>query len=243
MFEPGTDAAMTLPGRRRCSRSATSTCARPSTRSARRATRRCPATCRRRSAYTYAVEFSVDEAVEAGATDVRFTKPVATYVENFLGFAAGTLVPAAYYDEAEGDVGAVRQRRRDRCAPRAASTSRATATRTTRRGPSMTKSGIDAAERGQARGAVPRRQEPVARRRSGTSRPGTTTGPTAARPTATRRRLDPPPPAFCPECQAAGSIIGVFNQTLGERAARRRHAVLAALRVRPRARATRRRTG
>ena len=83
------------------------------------------------SAYTYAVEFSVDQAVEAGATDVRFTKPVTTYVENFLGFAAGTLVPAAYYDEAEGAWvpsanGVVIESRRA-----AASTSPATATRTT----------------------------------------------------------------------------------------------------------------
>ena len=54
------------------------------------------------SAYTYAVEFSVDEAVEAGATDVKFTKPVTTYVDNFLGFKAGTIVPSAYYDEGKG---------------------------------------------------------------------------------------------------------------------------------------------
>ena len=36
--------------------------------------------------YTYAVELSVDEAVEAGATEVRFDQPVITYVENFLEF-------------------------------------------------------------------------------------------------------------------------------------------------------------
>ena len=50
------------------------------------------------SAYTYAVEYSVDEADALGATDVRFSKPVATYVDNFLGFAPGTPVPAGYYD-------------------------------------------------------------------------------------------------------------------------------------------------
>ncbi len=36
------------------------------------------------SGYTYAAEFSVDEALAAGATDVRFSQPLVTYVENFL---------------------------------------------------------------------------------------------------------------------------------------------------------------
>ena len=26
----------------------------------------------------------------------------------------------------------------------------------------------------------------------------------------------PPPPPYCPECEGAGSIVGLFNQTLGE---------------------------
>jgi RHS repeat-associated protein len=51
------------------------------------------------SAYTYAVEFSVDAALQAHATDVAFSKPVVSYVDNFLDFAAGTLVPVAYYDK------------------------------------------------------------------------------------------------------------------------------------------------
>ena len=42
------------------------------------------------SGYTYAVELSVDEAVEAGATEVRFDEPVITYVENFLDFPAAS---------------------------------------------------------------------------------------------------------------------------------------------------------
>jgi RHS repeat-associated protein len=48
--------------------------------------------------YTYAVELSVDEAVAAGATEVRFNQPVPVYVDNFIGFAAGTVVPLGYYD-------------------------------------------------------------------------------------------------------------------------------------------------
>ncbi len=54
------------------------------------------------SAYTYAVEYSVDEADELGAVDVRFDKPVATYTDNFLEFPAGTAVPTGYYDRAQG---------------------------------------------------------------------------------------------------------------------------------------------
>jgi RHS repeat-associated protein len=50
------------------------------------------------SGYTYAVEYSVDEAITAGATEVMFDRPVATYTENFLGFPVGMAVPAGYYD-------------------------------------------------------------------------------------------------------------------------------------------------
>jgi RHS repeat-associated protein len=54
------------------------------------------------TAYTYAVELSVDEALAAGAASVRFSQPVAFYVENFLGFPAGTGVPLGSYDRARG---------------------------------------------------------------------------------------------------------------------------------------------
>ena len=54
------------------------------------------------SGYTYAVELSIDEAVAAGATEVRFSQPVPTYVENFLGFPVGGAVPAGYYDRQKG---------------------------------------------------------------------------------------------------------------------------------------------
>ena len=52
------------------------------------------------SGYTYATELSVDAAVAAEATDVRFNKPVVFYVENFLGFPVGMDVPMGYYDRA-----------------------------------------------------------------------------------------------------------------------------------------------
>jgi RHS repeat-associated protein len=43
--------------------------------------------------YTYCVELSVD-----GAEEVQFNAPVYLYVENFLNFPSGGIVPAGYYD-------------------------------------------------------------------------------------------------------------------------------------------------
>jgi len=54
------------------------------------------------SGYTYAVELSVDEAQENGSRvngkDVVFNQPVPFYVDNFLDFPVGTVVPVGYYD-------------------------------------------------------------------------------------------------------------------------------------------------
>jgi len=50
------------------------------------------------SGYTYAVEYSVDQAVRAGATQVSFDKPIISYVENFLELPVGNPVPAGWYD-------------------------------------------------------------------------------------------------------------------------------------------------
>lgn len=52
--------------------------------------------------YTYAVELSADEAVEAGATEVTFNQPLYHYVDNFLDFPVGSAVPNAYYDRKAG---------------------------------------------------------------------------------------------------------------------------------------------
>ncbi|MBX3001211.1 MAG: hypothetical protein KF893_21995 [Caldilineaceae bacterium] len=54
------------------------------------------------SGYTYAAEFSVDEAVAAGAVDVQFNQPLPVFVENFLDFPVGGAVPAGYYDREKG---------------------------------------------------------------------------------------------------------------------------------------------
>ena len=49
------------------------------------------------SAFTYCSELSVD-----GAKNVRFDKPVAVYVRNFLGFHVGEIVPVGSYDRNRG---------------------------------------------------------------------------------------------------------------------------------------------
>jgi RHS repeat-associated protein len=49
------------------------------------------------SAYTYCAELSVD-----GAQRVRFEKPVTIWVDNFLGFDVGMVVPVGYYDRDRG---------------------------------------------------------------------------------------------------------------------------------------------
>jgi RHS repeat-associated protein len=54
------------------------------------------------SAYTYAVNFSANEALQANASEVDFSQPVAAYFENFLGFPVGTPVPLGYYDPGKG---------------------------------------------------------------------------------------------------------------------------------------------
>lgn len=50
------------------------------------------------SAYTYAAECSADEAIQAGASTVRFNQPVILYLENFLDFPPGLSVPLGSYD-------------------------------------------------------------------------------------------------------------------------------------------------
>ena len=45
------------------------------------------------SAFTWCAEFSVD-----GADRVQFEKPVVVWVDNFLGFPVGEIVPVGYYD-------------------------------------------------------------------------------------------------------------------------------------------------
>lgn len=57
-----------------------------------------PAQLPEASAYTFAAEFTVDEARALGATGVRFSQPVATWVDNFLESPLCTQVPQGRYD-------------------------------------------------------------------------------------------------------------------------------------------------
>jgi hypothetical protein len=52
--------------------------------------------------YTYMAEFTIDQAVAAGATSVSFSKPVISYLEDYLGFPVGTHLPLGSYDRQTG---------------------------------------------------------------------------------------------------------------------------------------------
>ena len=54
------------------------------------------------SGFTYAAELSIDEALGVGAETVEFSAPLPFYVDNFLHFPAGTIVPVGHYDRRLG---------------------------------------------------------------------------------------------------------------------------------------------
>jgi RHS repeat-associated protein len=101
MFPAGTTASMTLPGGGSS----------PLTRLTVRATeytvgasgpRAMPGELPPTSSYTYAAEYSVDEAITANATGVTFSQPIVSYLENFVGFPVGWDVPKGLYDRRMG---------------------------------------------------------------------------------------------------------------------------------------------
>ena len=51
--------------------------------------------------YTYAIEFTADEAEAAGALTVEFDTPALLYVENFLEIPVGTVVPVGSYSRTD----------------------------------------------------------------------------------------------------------------------------------------------
>lgn len=59
---------------------------------------RMPAPLPPTSGYTYALELSADEAIAAGAVRVEFSQPLPFYVDNFLDFPVGEVVPVGWYD-------------------------------------------------------------------------------------------------------------------------------------------------
>ncbi|MFZ1700559.1 MAG: RHS repeat-associated core domain-containing protein [Pyrinomonadaceae bacterium] len=54
------------------------------------------------SEYTYASEYSVDEAVGLNAVSTTFNQAVIQYLENFVGFPTGVVVPTGSYNKATG---------------------------------------------------------------------------------------------------------------------------------------------
>ncbi len=54
------------------------------------------------SQYTYAAEYSVDEAVATGAKTVTFSQPVINYLDNFLAFPVGEAIPVGNYHRNQG---------------------------------------------------------------------------------------------------------------------------------------------
>jgi RHS repeat-associated protein len=50
------------------------------------------------TAYTYAADISFDELINKEATRVQFSEPLPFYVDNFLDFPVGEVVPIGYYD-------------------------------------------------------------------------------------------------------------------------------------------------
>lgn len=101
LFAQGTAISMTLPGGRRAPLGPISVRATEYTvgESGREAM---PGELPANSGYTYAVEFSVDQAQAGGATDVQFSKPVINYVENLIHAPVGAAVPTGYYDRVQG---------------------------------------------------------------------------------------------------------------------------------------------
>ena len=54
------------------------------------------------SGYTYAVEFTAEEAMATNVKQLTFSQPVINYVDNFLHLPVGTPVPSGYFDRATG---------------------------------------------------------------------------------------------------------------------------------------------
>lgn len=60
-----------------------------------------PGTLPSSSMYTYALELSLDEAIATNSDRVNFDKGIPIYVDNFLHFPTGEIVPVGYYDKSK----------------------------------------------------------------------------------------------------------------------------------------------
>ena len=61
-----------------------------------------PGTLPPNSAYTYAFEASADEALALGSDTIEFDEPISFYLDNFLGFAPGVIIPVGFYNRKSG---------------------------------------------------------------------------------------------------------------------------------------------
>ena len=165
------------------------------------------------SGYTYAAEFSVDEALKAGATQVNFDKPLINYTENFIGAPVGSAVPTGYYDRETAEWKGAKNGRVIKVLSEA---ERHRGRRHRRRRRGRHRPGHDRRRAQAARGALRPRPGAVAR----PDHPLHAVGPQLALRPAARRRppqlkefewKDPNDP-----CQQKGSAIGCETQTLQE---------------------------
>jgi CARDB protein len=170
------------------------------------------------SGYTYAAELSVDEALAAHATDVRFSTPVAVYVENFPGFPVGGAVPAGYYDRERAAWVASRNGR----VIKIVGESGGLADVDTDGDGAADDDGIDDAERGRLAGLYDAGQE-LWRVEVSHFTPWDYNWPYGPPADAIRPNpLEPPdraaapPPGRKPDCFNGGSVIGCLSRTLGE---------------------------
>jgi RHS repeat-associated protein len=176
-----------------------------------------PGALPRTSGYTYAAELSVDEALDAGATDVRFSKPVALYLENFLGFPVGGAVPTGYYDREKAEWVASENGRVVKVVAEAGGL----ADVDTDGNGTADNAGIDAAERGRLAGLYDAGQE-LWRVEITHFTPWDCNWPygppdDAVPPNGpTPHTPGSPPPGKQPDCDRGGSTIGCLNRTLGE---------------------------
>ena len=175
------------------------------------------------SAYTYAVDLTVDEAIAANAQSVEFSQPVSFYVENFLRFPVGGTIPVGYYDRTRGAWVSSPSARVIRIIGLAPDSSALVAVDTTGVAASasrLSQFGIDDVERAKLARMYAVGQSlwrmPVTHFTPYDVNPSWEPPPLDPDP----RRLAAAPDVMKPEndnkCNAAGSIIGCTDATLGE---------------------------
>jgi RHS repeat-associated protein len=167
------------------------------------------------SGYTYAVEFTIDEALAAGARDVQFAKPIVNYTENFIGAPVGSPVPTGYYDRGQArwlPSGNGRVIKVLRVADGVAEVD-STGDGAADNGVAL---GMTAAERGEL-ARLYQAGQTLWRVEIPHFSPWDHNWPYGPPPGARAPRLNVAPNEVPNQCQTNGSIIGCENQTLGER--------------------------